>query len=86
MPNLDWSQCPVVESVADRRCGAWVFRDTRMPVSTVFENLELGTSIDEIIEQYDVTREQIQAVLKFAAQSLDAPPARAAVTNNAHPV
>ena len=71
---LDWSQCPAVESVADRRSGAWVFRDTRMPVATVFENLELGTSVEEIIEQYDVTREQIRVVLEFAARSLDAPP------------
>jgi uncharacterized protein (DUF433 family) len=71
--TLDWSQCPAVESVPDRRSGAWVFRDTRMPVATVFENLELGTSVEEIIEQYDVTREQIQAVLEFAARSLDAP-------------
>jgi uncharacterized protein (DUF433 family) len=73
MATLDWSQCPAVESVADRRSGAWVFRDTRMPVATVFENLELGASIEEIIEQYDVTRDQIQAVLEFAARSLDAP-------------
>jgi uncharacterized protein (DUF433 family) len=45
-----------------------------MPVATVFENLEVGASIEEIIEQYDVTREQIQAVLEFVARSLDAPP------------
>jgi uncharacterized protein (DUF433 family) len=44
-----------------------------MPVATIFENLEVGASIEEIIEQYDVTREQIQAVLEFAARSLDAP-------------
>ena len=74
MATLDWSQCPVVESVPDRRHGAWVFKNTRMPVSTVFENLEVGASIDEIIKQYDVTREQIQAVLEFAARSLDTPP------------
>ena len=55
MANLDWSLCPAVESVADRRSGAWVFRDTRMPVATIFENLEVGSSIEEIIEQYDVT-------------------------------
>jgi uncharacterized protein (DUF433 family) len=73
MAILDWSQCPAVESVADRRSGAWVFRDSRMPVSTVFESLELGSSMDEIVEQYDVTKEQIQAVLAFAARSLDAP-------------
>lgn len=85
---LDWSQCPAVESVSDRRSGAWVFRDTRMPVSTVFENLEAGSSIEEIIEQFHVTREQIAAVLEFAARSLDAPPlpAETVVMGDAHPV
>jgi uncharacterized protein (DUF433 family) len=73
MANLDWSQCTAVESVPDRRCGAWVFRGTRIPVATIFENFEAGSDIDEIIEQYHVTREQIQAVLEFAARSLDAP-------------
>ena len=89
MASLDWSRCSVVESVADRRSGEWVFRDTRMPVATVFENLELGTSIEEIIEQYDVTREQIQAVLEFAARSLDAPPVPVGATaggSEAHPI
>jgi len=74
MATLDWSQCPVVESVPGRLGGAWVFRDTRMPVSAVFDNLEAGATIDEIIEQFDITREQINAVLEFAARSLDAPP------------
>ena len=88
MASLDWSQCPAVESVADRRSGAWVFRNTRMPVATVFENLEIGTSIEEIIEQYDVTREQIQAVIEFAARSLDAPSVPVDVSSkpDAHPV
>ena len=72
MATLDWSRCPAVESVPDRRSGAWVFRNTRMPVATVFENLE-DLSIDEVIEQFDVTREQIEAVLEFVAQSLKTP-------------
>jgi uncharacterized protein (DUF433 family) len=71
MATLDWSQCPAVESVPGRLSGAWVFRDTRMPVSAVFENLEAGATVDEIIEQFDVTREQINTVLEFAARSLD---------------
>jgi uncharacterized protein (DUF433 family) len=87
MAALNWSQCSAVESVPDRRSGAWVFRDTRMPVATVFENLEVGSSIEEIVEQYDVTREQIQAVLEFAARSLDAPPVPVgAGTCDAYPV
>jgi uncharacterized protein (DUF433 family) len=53
-----------------------------MPVSAVFENLEAGASIDEIIEQFDITREQINAVLEFAARSLDAPPPAAATAGS----
>jgi uncharacterized protein (DUF433 family) len=41
MANFGWSQCPAVESVPGRLSGAWVFRDTRMPVSAVFENAEI---------------------------------------------
>ncbi len=74
MATLDWSQCPAVESVPGRLSGAWVFRDTRMPVSAVFENLEAGATIEEIIEQFDITREQINTVLEFAARSLDPVP------------
>jgi uncharacterized protein (DUF433 family) len=86
MASLDWSQCPAVESIPGKRSGAWVFRGTRMPVATVFENLEAGSSIEEIIEQFHVTREQIQSVLEFAARSLDAPPipASAAPLTDAH--
>ena len=69
--QLDWSQCPVVEGVPGKRSGAWVFRGTRMPVATVFENLEAGASIEE---QFHVTLEQIRTVLEFAARSLDPPP------------
>jgi len=85
--NLDWSQCPAVESIPGKLSGAWVFRDTRMPVSIVFENLESGASIEEIMEWFDLTREQIVTVLEFAARSLDAPASmqpRAAHTVDAH--
>ena len=60
MPSLDWSQCPAVESIPGKVSGAWVFRDTRLPVATVIENLE-DLSVEEVMEQFDVTREQIVA-------------------------
>ena len=72
--TLDWPQCPTVESVPGKVSGAWVLKDTRMPVSTVFENMQSGASIEEIMEWFDVAREQIVAVLDFAARSLQAPP------------
>lgn len=71
--TLDWSQCPAVESVPGKVSGAWVFKDTRMPVATVFENLEAGLTVEEVMEEFSVTREQINAVLHFAAKSLAMP-------------
>ena len=73
MGSLNWSRCPVVESVPCKVSGAWVFKGTRTPVAIVFENLEDGMTIDEVLEQFPVTREQVRAVLEFAARSLDAP-------------
>ena len=81
MAALDWSQCPAVESVPGKVSGAWVFKGTRLPVAAVIENLE-DLSIDEVIEQFDVTREQVAAVLEFVAQSLRA----SDVPAGAHPL
>jgi len=69
MAALDWSKCPAVESVPDRVGGAWVFKGTRLPIATVIENLE-DLSVEEALEQFDVTREQVTAVLDFIAASL----------------
>src|SRR5271167_4505723 len=73
MASLVWSQCPVVESVPGRLNGAWVFRDTRMPVSAVFENLEAGATVDQITEWFDIAKDQVIEVLEFAARSVAAP-------------
>jgi len=75
MSALDWSQCPAVESSREKVSGAWVFRGTRMPVATVFENLEAGATIEDIMEWFDLSREQITTVLDFAARSLRSRPA-----------
>jgi uncharacterized protein (DUF433 family) len=78
MAALDWSQCPAVESIPGKVSGAWVLKGTRMPVSAIFENLEAGANIDDIIEWFDgLDREQVKAVIGFAARSLDKDPAYA---------
>ena len=68
MGSLDWSQCPAVESIPGKVSGAWVFRDTRVPVSALFENLKTSP-IEEVLENFHVTREQVQTVLDFASKS-----------------
>jgi uncharacterized protein (DUF433 family) len=47
-----------------------------MPVAAIFENLEAGASIDDIMQWFDgLDREQVKAVIEFAARSLDKAPA-----------
>jgi uncharacterized protein (DUF433 family) len=46
-----------------------VFKGTHLPLATVIENLE-DLGVDEVMEQFHVTREQVTAVLEFVAESL----------------
>lgn len=72
---LDWSQCPAVESVLGKVSGAWVLRGTRMPVSAILENLEAGASLDDLMAWFDgLDREQVKAVIEFAARNPGKPP------------
>ena len=74
--SLDWSQCSAVESMPGKVSGGWVLRGTRMPVASIFENLEAGASLDDILEWFDgIKREQVEAVIDFVAHSLDETPA-----------
>jgi uncharacterized protein (DUF433 family) len=70
---LDWSSCAVVERTPGKVSGAWVFKGTRVPVKALFENLEDGARVDDFLEWFPgVTREQVEAVLRHAEQSLAA--------------
>jgi uncharacterized protein (DUF433 family) len=54
-------------------------------VSTVFANIQ-DMNVEELIEEFGVTREQVQAVLEFAAQSTESPStAEVAAVNAAAP-
>jgi uncharacterized protein (DUF433 family) len=74
MPALDWSQCSAVESIPGKVSGAWVLKGTRTPVKVLFENLEAGMSIEEVIEQFPVTRPQLDSLMAFVARSLERVP------------
>jgi uncharacterized protein (DUF433 family) len=50
-----------------------------MPVSAIFENIAGGASIDDIMEWFEgLDRQQVKAVVEFAARSLDKEPSYAA--------
>ena len=67
---IDWSMCSMVESIPGKLGGAWVLKGTRMPVRVIFENLEAGLSIDEVMEQFPVSRGEIEGLMAFVAESL----------------
>ena len=69
---IDWNRCLSVERDPQRVGGVWVFRGTRVAVSALFENLEDGATLSEIIEWFPgVTYEQARDVLEHASRSLD---------------
>lgn len=69
---IDWSQCSAVERVPGKVSGAWLFKDTRVPVKALFENLEGGATVDEFLEWFPgVERKQVEAVLEYAQRSLE---------------
>ncbi len=71
---LDWSTCPVVERHPQKLSGVWLFRDTRVPVSALFTNLEGGATVEEFLEWFPgVTREQVNGVLDHVALSVSEP-------------
>ena len=68
---LDWSQCSVVERNPEKVSGFWLFKNTRVPVKALFENLEDGASIEEFLQWFPgVARDQVEAVLNHAERSL----------------
>jgi uncharacterized protein (DUF433 family) len=70
---IDWSSCPAVERNPEKVSGSWVFRNTRVPVIALFENLEGGASIDDFLLWFPgVTKEQVEAVLEFLKSDLQA--------------
>ena len=66
---IDWKACPAVERSADTLSGAWRFKNTRVPVKALFENLESGATVDQFLEWFpSVTKQQALAVLETAAK------------------
>ena len=78
--GTNWNTCPAVERDPEKMSGALVFRGTRMPVATLFENLKDGATIDDFLEWYPgTTREQVEAVINHEIREMQAPIVRRAL-------
>ena len=51
--------------------GKPVIRGTRMPVALIVGSLAGGMGFEEVEREYNLTRDQIRAALKFAGELVD---------------
>ncbi len=73
MHMIDWAQCSAVERIPGKVSGAWLFKNSRVPVKALFENIEGGATVQEFLDWFPgVTCAQVDAVLEYAQHSLDA--------------
>ena len=66
-----WNHCPAVERDPGKVSGAWLFRGTRVPVSSLFENLRDGATVEQFLDWFPgVERWQVESVLDHETRGL----------------
>lgn len=69
---MDWQQCKAVDRNPKKMGGVWCFADTRMPVASLFEHLDEGSTLEEFFESFpDVPSELVHEVLRFTKEYLE---------------
>jgi uncharacterized protein (DUF433 family) len=64
--EIDWSECPLVETKPTVQSGVPVLRGRRLPVKAIVDNFDYGVSVDEIAEQFEVSTGSVEAILAYA--------------------
>jgi uncharacterized protein (DUF433 family) len=64
--SIDWSECPLVEVKPAVQNGAAVLFGTRMPADAIVGNFDYGLSGAEIVEQFEIPADRIEAILAYA--------------------
>ncbi len=54
------------------RFGQPVVKGTRVPVAVILDEMAAGTTMEDIARKYGVTREDVRAVLRYAAEVIAA--------------
>lgn len=68
----NWENCNAVERDMEKVSGVWVFRGTRVPVLTLFENLKDGASTEQFLEWFPgVERQHVETVLDHEMKMLE---------------
>ena len=66
---MNWND--IFESKPDVMSGAVVFKETRIPIEALFDNLASGLSVDGVLQNFPrIGRERAEAALQLAAREL----------------
>ncbi|MBV9155538.1 MAG: DUF433 domain-containing protein [Acidobacteriaceae bacterium] len=64
---IDWTDCDLVERIPGKVSGRPLVRGTRILADTIAQDAELGSSLEEIHENYpDLPVADIQRLISFA--------------------
>jgi uncharacterized protein (DUF433 family) len=74
--EIDWRDCPLVETNPRVQSGLPVLRRTRMPVAAIVDNFDYGVSAAEIASQFEISLESVEAILAWARGHRVAHPVR----------
>ncbi len=68
---IDFDSCPAVERRPGTLSGVLIFKNTRLPICVLFENLAGGATIDEFMDWFPgAERSEIEQVLQHVANEL----------------
>jgi uncharacterized protein (DUF433 family) len=64
---MDWDDCPLLEQVPDKVSGQPVVKGTRILADTIIEDYDLGSTVEEIQENYpSLPIDKIRELIAFA--------------------
>ncbi len=66
---VNWTACELVETVTGKVSGRPIVRGTRILADTIVQDAELGSSVEEIRENYpDLPVEAIESLITFGVR------------------
>ncbi len=65
--EIDWSDCPIVETNPRKVSGAAILKGTRVQADSIVENYIGGSPVEEISENFGIPETTIRELLTFAA-------------------
>jgi uncharacterized protein (DUF433 family) len=67
--QVDWTQCPLVESIPGKVSDAPVLRGTHMPVQTIVDDYDAGMLPAAIAEAWDISLKEVHNILDRGQQA-----------------